>query len=82
MGKSLKTILYVQWFSFECKGGHQRNFHMKSDLSLGDLKKQKKVDKFYKKKLSSRVRIFLIMNLPVRPELVLFVAFILLETQN
>ena len=32
---------------------------MKSDLSLGDLKKQKKVEKFYKKELSNRFRFFL-----------------------
>ena len=55
---------------------------MKSDLSLGDLKKQKKVEKFYKKKLSIRFQVFLVLKLPMRPELVFFIAFSLLETQN
>ena len=41
---------------------------MKSELSLGDLEKQKKVEKFYKKKLSNRFRTFLILKLPMRPE--------------
>ena len=50
---------------------------MKSDFSLGDLKNLKK--KFFKK---SRFRIFLILKLPMRPELVFFIPFSLLGTQN
>ena len=42
---------------------------MKSDLSPGDLK-SKKIEKFYEKELSNRIRIFLKVNLPMRPELV------------
>ena len=55
---------------------------MKRDLSLGDLKKQKKQKGFIKKELSNRFRNFLISKLPMRPELVSFMAFSLLETQN
>ena len=56
---------------------------MKSDLSLGDLKKQKKLEKFYKKKeLSDRFRIFLILELPMRPELIYFIAFSLFEEKS
>ena len=43
---------------------------MKSDLSLGDLKKQKN-EKFYEKALK-KFRIFLILKLPMSPELVFF----------
>ena len=55
---------------------------MKSDLSLGDLKKQKKVEKLNKKELSDRFQIFLILKLPMRPELVFFIVFSLLGTRN
>ena len=55
---------------------------MKSYLSRGDLKKQKKVEKFYKKKLSKKFRFFFILKLPMRPELVFFIAFSLLGTRN
>ena len=55
---------------------------MKSDLPLGDVKRQKNVQKFYKKELSNRFRIFLILKLPMGPELVFFIAFSLLGTQN
>ena len=41
---------------------------MNSDLSLSDLKKQK-VEKFYKKK-SPQKNFFLVLKLPMRPELV------------
>ena len=54
---------------------------MKSDLSLGDLKKQKKAEKFYKKELL-KIRNFLILKLPMRPELVSFMALSLLDAQN
>ena len=40
---------------------------MKSDLSLGDLKKQKKKKSFIKKELSKRIRFF-IVNCPMGPE--------------
>ena len=48
---------------------------MKSDFSLGDLKKQKK---------SSQIdfEFFLILKLPMRPELIFLIAFSLSGTQN
>ena len=56
---------------------------MKSDLSLGDLKKQKKVEKFFKKRALKQISIFFIIwKLPIRPELDFFIAFSLSGTQN
>ena len=51
---------------------------MKSDLSLGDLKKQKKVENFYRKRA---LKEFLIVNFPMKPEIVFLIAFSLLGTQ-
>ena len=48
---------------------------MKSDLSLG--KTQQRIEKFYKKRALKQNSIFFIVNLPMRPELVFFIAFIL-----
>ena len=43
MSNSLKTIFLFIGFQLTVKEvSHQRNFYMKNDLSLGDLKKQKK----------------------------------------
>ena len=57
---------------------------MKSDLSLGDLEKQKKSRIFFiKKELSDRFRIFFILKqLPMSPEIIVFFAFIILGTRN
>ena len=54
---------------------------MKSDWPLGDLE-QKDLKRFLKKELSIRIRIFLIVNFPMRPELVFFIAYCQLGTQN
>ena len=55
---------------------------MNSDLSLGDLKKQKKKKSFIKKSALKYNSIFFIVNFPMRPELVFFIACSLLKTQN
>ena len=55
---------------------------MKSDLPLGDKEAKKSLKIFIKKELSNRIRFFLIVNLPMRPELVVFIAFSLLGTHN
>ena len=56
---------------------------MKGDYYLSDLKKKtKKCEKFLKKPLSNRIRFLLIINFPMRPELVFVIAFRLLGTPN
>ena len=51
MSNSLKQFFLFTGLHLTVKEvGHQRNLDRKSDLSLGDLKKQKKNRKFYKKR--------------------------------
>ena len=45
---------------------------MKSDLSLGDLNKQKKQKSFIKKRALKYFSNFFVLKLPMRPELVFF----------
>ena len=51
---------------------------MKSEESLGELKKKKQnnMHNFQKKELSNRIRFFLIVNFPMRSELVFLSLFI------
>ena len=54
---------------------------MKSDLSLGDLKNQKKQKSFIKRALK-QISNFLKLKLHMRPELAFFISFSLLGTRN
>ena len=60
MSNSLKTIsLFIELHLTVNEVCHSQNLDMKRDLSLGDLKQQKNVYKFHKKKeLSNRYQVF------------------------
>ena len=70
MSDSLKTIFLFIGLHWTVNGGcDQRNLDLKSDCSLGDLKKFENV---FKKRAFKWNSVFFIVNLLVRPELFFF----------